>query len=307
MSKELFALLLLTLTFAACKKESGKSTSVPRPEIKDIEIGLNNNEIGVIGRDFHFNAKILAGYKIETVKISIQPNSNESYTKPWRHDAEWSEYRDAKNATVHKHFTIPTDAAEGKYDFVVTVTDLNGSKREVTNKISIYDPVNLPVDPRLSIFNLFINGEIFYRNGKFTHAGRSLKRGDLLNAQTSVSNVKGDGKMYLLLIKKSLNHRPESISAIDFKKTIVYDYFDHKNWTTTQSFSNTVFDEITFTTTRGWPDFAIGASSDNHTPPALIAGEKSWSSGSYYFGMIYHNTTYNLTSFNYIELVAEFN
>jgi hypothetical protein len=302
--KKMLAFLLLLSVLSACKKE--KEAAPAKPSLTDLEIGLNNNQIGVTGRDFHFNANVLAASKIDTIRIDIRQKAGETYARAWKHEVIWTEYRDAKNATVHKHFDIPSDAVEGKYDFQITVTEVNGSKLELKTNLTIYHPQNLPVDPKLSIFNLFVNDEIFYRNGRFNNPGSALKKGDVLHAQAAILNVKGDGKLYLLLIKKTLNHRPESIAAIDFSKAIVYDYFEHRSLVNTQSFSNLVFNEATYTITRNWPDLVIGGLSDNGTPQALITGNKSWSSGTYYFGLIYQNTTYNSTVFNYLELNLDF-
>lgn len=300
--KKIAAIILFVSAFTACKKdEQEELPELPKPTVEDIEIGLNNNEIGVIGRDFHFNASILAATKIESVKIIIQPRPGETYSKSWKHEISWPEYKDAKNADIHKHFDIP-DAAEGKYDFLIIVNDQNGTTLEVKRNITIYSAANLPADPKLSIFNVFTNGTPFYRSGQFVNPGTSIKKSDIINSQVSITNVKGDGKMYMLLIDKRMNHRPESMAAIDFNKVIVYDVFEHKGWTETQTFSNIIFDLATFTNIRSWPDLAVGAPSDNNAPaPNLINGQKAWASGNYYFGVIYHNSSYNMTLFNYIE------
>lgn len=304
-SKYLLAFLLLLTAFSACKKESSYAPAVA--SISNIEIGLNNNQIGVSGRDFHFNAKILAGSRIDSISIAILQIPGETYSGSWKHEVVWTEFREAKNASVHKHFDIPADAVEGKYVFLITVTDMNGSRLELKNNITIYHPQNLPVDPKLSLLNLFVNEEIFYRNGRFNIPARAVKKSDLLHVQATISNVKGDGQIYLLLIKKALNHKPESIAAIDFSKAIVYDYLEHRSLTPTQSFSNMLYNETTYATTRKMPDLIIGGLTDNRNPPASITGEKSWTSGTYYLGVIYQNTTYNATLFNYIELNLDLN
>lgn len=42
-----------------------------------------------------------------------------------------------KNATVHKHFDIPENAVEGKYDFTIIVNDENGTTLEEKRNITI--------------------------------------------------------------------------------------------------------------------------------------------------------------------------
>lgn len=304
----LLASLLLAGTFSECKKDKQEAPELAKSTIENIEIGLNNNEIGVIGRDFHFNAKILAGDKIADVRVKILPRSGETYTKAWQHEIIWEEYKGTKNATIHKHFIIPAGAAEGKYDFLIIVNDENGAKLEVRKTVTIYEPVNLPVDPTISVFNVLKPTGFFYRKGKFSVEGAKFRKDETLSSQVSINNVKGDGKMYILLINKKHNHRPESISAIDFNKVIVYDVYEHKGWTATSTFSNSVFDAVTFTPVRAIPNLSIGAANDNNTPqPNPISGAKPWESGDYYFGFIYLNSTYNVTLFNYIEFGVDYN
>lgn len=127
--------IVLCYLLSNCEKE--KELMPQMPKIENLEVGLNNNEIGVVGRDFHFNADIIAGDKIEKIQVKILPRSGESYSKVWRHEITWEQYKDARNAHVHEHFMIPGDAAEGKYDFVVIVNDQNGTILEEKRGITI--------------------------------------------------------------------------------------------------------------------------------------------------------------------------
>ena len=293
-------ILLIPVIFSSC--EDDPDPVLPMPTIENVEIGLNNNEIGVIGRDFHLNADILAGHKIDLVQVKIEPIAGESYDGTWSFELTWEQYKGAKNTNVHKHFDIPEDAVEGRYDFFLIVTDENGTALEEKRNISIYKAENLPVDPQLELFSVSKNYNFFYRNGDFLE-GNQLAANDTLSAQATIGGVKGVGKMYLLLIKKSLNHRPESIDGIDFSKVIVYDVFEHKNEEQAFSFSNAVYDFETFTWTRRIPSLTIGGAVDNNAPqPSPVNGEKSWESGGYYLGVVYTNTTHNMSFFHYLEI-----
>ncbi|WP_040756426.1 DUF4625 domain-containing protein, partial [Winogradskyella psychrotolerans] len=106
--------------------------------------GLNDDEIGVIGRDFHLNADILAGELIEQVQVQIIPIEGESYEAYWDLELAWDEYKGTKNANVHKHFDIPEDAVEGSYDFLLIIKDQNGTSTEEKRNITIYKAENLP-------------------------------------------------------------------------------------------------------------------------------------------------------------------
>lgn len=298
----------MALAFVACAalvscKKDNDDPVLPEPSIDNVEIGIGNNGIGIIGQDFHFEMDVLAGERIETVQVRIVQRAEETYEKEWGFEVTWEQYKGAKNTNVHKHFRVPEDAVEGAYDFVITVNDQNGAVLEGKREISVYKAENLPVDPKLTLLTLNNNGTFFYRNGKFTEEGATLSKDDKFSAQATIDGVKGDGKMYLLLINKKLGHMPESIDQIDFDKAIVLDVYEHKGWEEGGSFSNAVFDGSTFTWVRKIPQLVIGAASDNNIPEArAIDGDKAWQSGSYYFGVLYKNTTYNMSYFEYLEV-----
>ncbi|RXG12180.1 putative protein DUF4625 [Leeuwenhoekiella aestuarii] len=284
------ALLFVSLfTITACTNDDDEII-LEEPTISDVEVGLNNNEIGVIGRDFHLNAELIAGDKIDLVKVSITPKIGEAYTSDWSFEITFDEFKGAKNATVHKHFDIPEDAPEGVFDFIITVTDENGTSLEETRDIKIYAPENLPVDPQL--YAMYT-----YKNEMYIEVPSETKftKKDTLKSQSFISGVKGDGKMYLLLINKKHNHRPESIDNIDFSKAIVYDVSEHKNEEEVFTANNHLYYEV--------PSLIIGATNDNDAPqPNSIEGDKSWDNGEYYFGVVYTNTTYNISVYHYTEI-----
>ncbi|MDR7130053.1 hypothetical protein J2X69_002400 [Algoriphagus sp. 4150] len=101
-------------------------------------------------------------------------------------------------------------------------------------------------------------------------------------------------------INKKHNHRPESISGIDFSKAIVVDVFEHTNMDQNDRWSHVNFDRPNF------PDISrlmIGASTDNNTPTLNdISNLKAWESNDYYVGVICENTTHHMGLFYYIEV-----
>lgn len=294
-AKILVAFLVSAFAFTACDNDndSPAEPEKAKPTIDKIELGLGNNEIGTIGEDFHFNAEVVAGDKIESVQIKIAQISTETYAKVWSHEINWPQYAGAKNTTIHKHFDIPADAPEGKYDFIIIIKDQNGTTLEVKKTLNIYAAGNLPVNPVVTIFTLFKNEDFFYRKGKYYTEGDSFKTGDKMMSQVTLSGVKGNGIMYLLLINKTAKHLPESADQIDFSKVIVYDVFEHKDMAEVGSFSNTPFDESTNTFSRDMPELFVGAQKDNNVPtPQDIS--KMWATGTYVFRVVYKNTTYNI-------------
>ena len=110
--------------------------------------------------------------------------------------------------------------------------------------------------------------------------------------------MKVDVKIYLSLINKKYNHRPESIDNIDFSKAIVYDVAEHKNEEEVFTAINHLYFEA--------PNLIIGAIKDNDSPQSnSIDGEKAWENGDYYFGVVYTNTTYDINFYHYVEFGIE--
>lgn len=298
----ILASVFAALAFSGCSNDDNDSAPEKAvPTIDKVELGLGNNETATIGQDFHFNAEVAAGDKIENVQVKIVQKSSETYSKVWSHEVTWTQYADAKNATVHKHFDIPEDAAEGKYDFIIIVNDKNGTKLEVKKNLTIYKLENLPVKPIVSILTVFLNDNFLYRKGQFSDPDAKFKNNDRFSSQVTMDGIKGDGIMYLLLINKNAKHNPESVDQIDFSKVIVYDVLEHKNIAQTGGFSNVEWNGTTVT--RDFPIMTIGAAKDNNVPVAqdLIAN-KAWATGNYTYLILYKNTTYNINFSQAVEL-----
>ena len=296
--------IVLLLLFTSCSWDNNLIESL-QPTISNVEIGLSNNEIGVIGRDFHLNAEIIAADKLDLVQVTFKPIEGESYAGSWSFQLSWDEYKGVKNATVHKHFDIPEHAVEGKYDFTIIVNDENGTTLEEKGNITIYKAENLPVDPQIRsylVVDTSTNRQL-YNYTKDGSGDRLLKMNDTITAQAYINNVKGDGKLFVVLINKKHNHKPEYIDAIDYTKTIIWDIKEHTGLETSLTFGNTVLDFSTTPMTMTTADLLIGAENDNNIPtPNPITGLKAWEDGTYYLGLLYQNTTYNMSLFYYIEV-----
>ncbi|UOB17465.1 DUF4625 domain-containing protein [Abyssalbus ytuae] len=294
----LYLIALLAFLITSCNNDDDDA-QLPTPTINEVEIGSDNQ--GIIGRDFHFNIEVVAGNMIDLVQININPREDEIYSHNWSFEIIWDEFKGIKNATVHKHFDVPEDAAEGKYDFIITVTDENGTKLEETFEVEIIDPANLPVDPKLSV--VFRNqGNLIVINEEYEEPeeGVVFVKNDTLSNFLYVENVKDAGKMYILMIKKSLNHRPETIDDVDFSKAIVMDTYEHSGWENISTFYNSVVN------VRSAPKLVVGTTHDNNVPnPNPVDGDKIWENTEYYYGAVYTNTTHNLSIHHYIEVTVE--
>jgi hypothetical protein len=290
----ILSLFIITSMGVSCSNDddSTKGHVQGTAKLTNIEIGLNNNEIGTIGRDFHFNMDVLAKGKIDYIKVEISQIPSENYSGEWTHEVIWDQYKGLKNSNVHKHFDIPAEAIEGKYNFVISVYDTNGDITVENRHISLYLADNLPVNPEIYTFNVLTDDGIYYTTDDgYMLPEYSFQQNSNLKAICRLSGVKGDGKMYVLLIKKRLNHKPETVSAIDFTKAVVYDVYEHRNMPEVGEIVSTL------------NNFPIGALTDLNTPqPNSIDGLKAWETGDYYLGVVYTNTTYNISYFNYIDI-----
>jgi len=134
---------MVSTALLSCKKEN-EQPILAEPGISNVELGLGNSGIAIVGQDFHFEMDVEAGERIETISIRIVQRENENYTAEWHYEITWEQYKGARNTNVHKHFDIPEDAPEGTYDFLIIVNDQNGSKLEERHTLNIYLPDNLP-------------------------------------------------------------------------------------------------------------------------------------------------------------------
>lgn len=299
----LLSAMLLIAGLSACKKENTDQEAL-KPTAENVEIGTANNKRALRGRDFHFNADILAATKIKDVKLVISQKPGQSYASSWKFELSWPEYIGTKNTNIHKHFTIPAVAPEGTYDFAVVVQDENGSQLEIKEDLIILDPANLPVDPKIGRDFVSRNGTLIYYTDVFEEKELIFKKGDEMTLHAQVSEIKDDGILYSVLIKKKANYYPESIDKLNLSKVIVVTKVEHKGLgnaakISTLKLSNGVYGGETIT---------VGAAMDNNEPsPNNITGEKAWESGQYQWVILYKNTTHNISVFKSIPITINYN
>lgn len=296
---KLFLLLYIAaVSFTACDNDYNQEAAKPTAE--NIEIGTANNKRALIGRDFHFNADVVAGDKIAGVQLKILPKSGETYTKDWKLEFKWDEYIGTKNTNVHKHFTIPADAPEGKFDFYFIVLDENGTQLEIKEEITITDPANMPADPLIGRDMLSRNDDLIYYMETWVEPELIFKKNDLLTAHAQVTQIMGDGILYSVLIKKSLNYHPESIDNLDLKKVIVISKVEHKDLAPASKIATLQkIDDV-----WGGESIIVGADKDAIGEATTL--DKSWQSGQYNWVILYKNTTHNLSVYKSMPITISF-
>lgn len=285
--------------FIACSNDNNE-TPVLKPTATNVEIGTANNKRALIGRDFHFNADVLAGDKIADVQLKILPKKGEKYTKDWKFELSWIEYNGAKNTNVHKHFNIPADAPEGKFDFYFIVKDTNGAQLEIKEELTITDPANMPADPLIGRDMISRNDDLIYYMNTWVEPELIFKKNDVLTAHAQVSQIMGDGILYSVLIKKSANYYPESIDNLDLKKVIVISKVEHKGLAPASKIATLQkINEV-----WGGESITIGAAKDAEGNPITV--DKAWQSGQYNWVVLYKNTTHNLSVYKSMPITINF-
>lgn len=297
--KIIFAFILVSGLFVSCKKEE-EMPKVTQPKAENVEIGYANNKQAIRGRDFHFNADLLAGDKIESVQIKILPKAGETYTSAWKMEIAWEEFKGLKNANVHKHFTIPLEAPEGKFDFFFIVSDANGSKLELKEDFQIFDAANMPVDPVVDRDIFSRNDDMVYYMNTFVEDPIVFKKGDKFTARAQIKQIQGDGILYTALIKRTLNHFPETIDKLDLTKAIIISKVEHKDLGPASKVNTYKLIDGALS----GDDIIIGAEKDGLG--SQIAGDRQWSSGQYNLVILYKNTTFNMSTFKSIPITITF-
>jgi len=297
--KIILAFMLVSELFVSCKKDE-EVPGLTQPKAENVEIGYANNKQAIRGRDFHFNADLLAGDKIESVQVKILPKAGETYTSAWKMEIAWKEYKGLKNANVHKHFTIPLEAPEGKFDFFFIVNDVNGSKLEQKEDFQIFDAANMPVDPVVDRDIFSRNDDMVYYMNTFVEDPIVFKKGDKFTARAQIKQIQGDGILYTALIKRASNHFPETIDKLDFTKAIIISKVEHKDLGPASKVN-------TYKLVNGaisGDDIIIGAEKDGLGNQ--IAGDRQWSSGQYNLVILYKNTTFNMSTFKSIPITITY-
>lgn len=302
MKKIITVICLITIFAAGCKKDKVEQELL-KPTAENIEIGTANSKRALRGRDFHFNADVLAVTKIKEVKVRIAQKPSENYTASWKLELSWPEFAGVKNTNVHKHFTMPVDAPEGKYDFYFIVTDENGTQLELKEDITIIDPANLPVDPKIGRDFVSRNGDLIYYTDTYVEKELILKKGNELSLHAQVSEIKGDGILYSILVKRKSNYFPETIDKLDFSKAIVVTKVEHQGLGNAAKISTLKLKNGVY----GGESIIIGATTDGNEPIAnAITGEKAWESGQYFWIILYKNTTYNINVYKSIPITIDY-
>lgn len=296
--KQIFILFLFTAILLGCNDDNDPVPAVPTAN--NIEIGYANNKQAIRGRDFHLNADVIAGDKISSVLVRILQQTGQTYSSEWKMELAWEEFKGVKNTNVHKHFTIPAEAPEGKYDFLFIINDENGSKLEIKEELVIMDAANMPVDPLIDRDIFSRNDTMIYYMNTYVENPLVFNKGDQFTARTQVKQIQGDGVLYTALIKRNLNYFPETVSQLDMSKAIIIAKTQHTGLGPASSVS-------TLKNINGvWGGDAIMIGDSKDVLGNAISGDKAWESGAYNLVILYHNETFNVSAHKSIPITISY-
>ncbi|WP_129714035.1 DUF4625 domain-containing protein [Pedobacter sp. SYP-B3415] len=272
---QLIVLFCALIFLGACKKQPG--TDAAKPEVTGLEIGSGNERKAYIGKDFHFEAQVTAAVRIAATGISIAQKSGVQYSAPWKMDLDWAEFRGVKNTTIHKHFSIPTTAPAGRYDFTFFVRDENGTETRMTEELSILNPADQEVQPEIMV----VQGPA---------SSQTFQKDEPIALNVNITGTQDDGQFYAVLISQASNHYPELISQVDAGKAIVVADALHTNLAKGSPFSVSA-------------SLAVGAAADNKKPSGTpVNGSRNWQSGNYTLVLLYTNSTHGIHAYKSIPI-----
>lgn len=138
MKKNIKSIMLFGLGLAGLVALSCETSQDPiPPRITHLEIGSGDSGAVAAGSDLHVDIEIEAGERIDLVEIRIEQRPGETYSHAWDEQIVYDGHRGARNAHIHEHIDIPNGAAVGAYDFVVSVSDQNGTRAETRRDLTI--------------------------------------------------------------------------------------------------------------------------------------------------------------------------
>ncbi|MEZ4906345.1 MAG: DUF4625 domain-containing protein [Saprospiraceae bacterium] len=243
-----FKILSIILSLAVITFFSSCGEDINKPEINDLEVGLDNSLVAYIGADLHVEAEIVAEGRIDKITVDIhkEDGSGEEI------EEVWDEFSGLKNTTFHKHIDIPEGTTAGEYHFHLYVTDQEGNQSSVEKDISIEDLVDDEA-PELSVTSSPTNGQSFSDGQSITIAGH-------------VEDNIALGGMIVALVYESDNISDEDVAGDNDKVVVMLHTHDFDDP-----------DETDFSASIN-----VGAAKDNNIEPANIEGNNAWKSGNYY-------------------------
>jgi hypothetical protein len=158
----------------------------------------------------------------------------------------------------------------------------------------------MPVDPIVDRDIFSRNDDMVYYMNTYVEDPLVFKKGDKFTARAQIKQIQGDGILYTALIRRTLNHFPETVDKLDLTKSIIISKVEHKDLgpaskvNTYKLVNNAISGD----------DILIGAEKDGLG--SQITGDRQWQSGQYNLVILYKNTTFNMSTFKSIPITISY-
>lgn len=132
----IYALIGLCLcTLASCKDDDDNRKNDNAISIKLNEVGEENSEEGMAGKDLHIEGEVIAQAKIKGIRVELADAKNA--VKVSEDYSQEAKYVNVINITFHEHLELPGTLEAGDYTLRFTVTDQTGNSKTESVKVKI--------------------------------------------------------------------------------------------------------------------------------------------------------------------------
>lgn len=205
------AILMFSMSlvlFSSCSNDDDDNPA--KPIVKILELGSGhdspNDKVAYIGKDAHIEADITVDGLIAEIRVEVhQENGTYEFEKVYKD----SKYVGNKNATLHEHLDIPSDAPAGEYHLHLTVVDQWGQSSTAESELTLKAQDEVTT---ISIEGLKFGAGHTFPDNKIGYIGTT----PLLEA-TSIKAEKGIDKIVVMM------HSENEATAFVIKETYTYE------------------------------------------------------------------------------------
>lgn len=231
----------------SCQKDDDPAP-IAKPQINNLEIGYDNDKIGIVGGDLHLDAEIVAEGTIAVIEVELHNEagmSGEIVTI-------FTGFAGLKNTDFHEHIEIPEGTPVGDYHFHMKVIDQQGNSTEVEDEVMLQEADDTEA-PVITISSAPADMEHFHTGETITISG------------TVTDNDHLDG-LLIALVYEDDNIADTDVTAAHNSVIVMLHGHDFDS-ETSHNFTASI---------------DVGAAMDNNDPPAAIGGDNAWKDGEYY-------------------------
>lgn len=195
----IMCMVIALLSLYACEKNT--YVEVPKvihtkgikPELSNLEVGIQNSMLGYPGEDLHVDAAFVAINEAASVYIYLTPVTldniaDETKARIYAYDFS-KNFKSQKSGQLHIHFNLPEKMLYGTYELAIEVVDKEGNKGRIASPLTVRLDPNLPIIEGYKRLWDNEKGELTIV-GKVVNASAGIKNFYLEVTMPAVSNSK---------------------------------------------------------------------------------------------------------------------